>query len=208
VSANLTVPQVWIGALVTIGLWTWLIDRQNPVFELLQHLYIGLSFAYSIALQWHSYLKPALVKLEHGQWAYVVPVLLGLMIYTRYFKPVDFLSRWAVAYFVGYGAGYVLAFQPAVFLGQVSGSFVHLWGSDAGAVLAKNWLFFLLLVASLAYFLFTVSRERGVVRYGSGIGRYAIMIALGAGFGATILYRYSLLFGRVYFIFHDWLRLV
>jgi hypothetical protein len=200
--------QVWVDGLVTLGLWSWLIDRDNPIFEFCQYLYIGLSFAYAIALQYANYLRPVLIKIEGGQLAYIIPIILGLMIYGRYFKGLDFLGRWSLSFFVGYGAGYVLAFTPAVFLGQLSGSFLKLWGTKTAAAAINDWILLITLLAAIGYFFFTVSRERGLMKPTSALGRYIIMIGLGAGFGATILYRYSLLFGRVYFVFHNWLHLV
>lgn len=205
----MTGAQATVAALSTIGLWTWLYNRENVVFEVVQNLYIGLTFAYGIALQYADYLRPALQRLQHGQWTILLAIALGLMLYCRYFKPVEFLGRWSVSYFVGYGAGYVLAFTPAVFLGQVNGSFTRLWGGATPAgTLASDWVFFLALLAALIYFFFTISRRNPVVGAGVGVGRYVIMLALGALFGSTVLFRYSLLFGRVYFIFHTWLHVV
>jgi hypothetical protein len=204
----MTVAQDWVAALATIGLWSWLIDRQSPVFDMVEYLFIGLALCYTIALQYSDYLLPALKEIGKGQWALIIPILIGLLIYARFFKSIEYLSRWAVSYFVGYGAGYVLAFTPAVFLGQVSGSFFKLWGSQPGAVTAENWIIFIVLIACLLYFFFTVNRSGALMKGGTLLGRYAIMAALGFTFGATVLYRYSLLFGRVYFIFHTWLHVV
>lgn len=206
----MTTGEVWVGALVTLALWTWLLDRSNPVFNLVQYLYIGLSFAYGIALQYDDYLKPNLVKVGQGQWTLVIPIIIALLLYLRYSKSFNYMSRWSIAFFVGYGAGYVLAFQPHVFLGQIAASFAPLWGSvpGGGAAIIRNWIILLVLLATLMYFFFTVRKDNKLVSPGSTIGRYAIMVALGSGFGATILFRYSLLFGRVYFIFHTWLHIV
>ncbi len=204
----MSVAQDWVAALTTIGLWSWLIDRESPVFDMVQYLFIGLALCYTIALQYSDYLLPALKKVGTGEWALIVPMIIGLLIYAKFFRSVDYLSRWAIAYFVGYGAGYVLAFTPAVFLGQVSASFFRLWGNQPGAVTAANWIIFLILICALLYFFFTVKRDGALMKGGTLIGRYAIMAALGFTFGATVLYRYSLLFGRVYFIFHTWLHIV
>jgi hypothetical protein len=199
--------QAWIAALVTIGLWSWLYNHQSPIFEMVQYLYIGLSFAYSISLEYSNYVRPTFAHIVAGQWTLVIPIVIALLMYMRYFKATDYLSRWALSFFVGYGAGYVLAFQPAVFLGQIAGSFYQLWGAS-GAVVARNWISLVLLLASLLYFFFTVRRQQPVVKYGGRFGRYAIMAAFGATFGSQILFRYTLLFGRFYFLFHNWLHVV
>lgn len=202
----MSVTQDWVAAITTIGLWSWLIDRENPYFDMIQYLFIGLAFAYDIGINYADYLRPNLVKIGQGQWTLIIPIILGLLVYARYFKQIDYLGSWGLSFLVGYGAGYVLAFQPAVFLGQVSASFYKLWGVN-GAVAAKDWITLLLLLCGIVYFFFTVKKERFVGGV-SQVGRYAIMLALGTGFGSTILFRWSLLFGRVYFIFHTWLHVV
>ncbi len=62
-------------------------------------------------------------------------------------------------------------------------------------------------ITSIFYFYF--SREhRGGLGILSKIGITFIMVAFGASFGYTIMARVSLLIGRIYFLFHDWLHLV
>jgi len=204
----MSTAQIWIAALVTIALWFWLYDKKSPVFEMAQYLYIGLSFAYGIAIEYSNYLQPNLALIGKGHWTLVIPILIGLLLYLRFVKSVDYLARWSLAFFIGYGAGYVLAFQPAIFLGQLTGSFYQLWGNKTSGISLNNWISLILLLATVAYFFFTVRRDRGAVRSASQLGRYAIMVAFGTTFGAQILFRYTLLFGRVYFIFHNWLHVV
>ena len=40
------------------------------------------------------------------------------------------------------------------------------------------------------------------------VGLVFVMIAFGAAFGYTVMSRISLLIGRAYFLFHDWLGLI
>ena len=204
----MSVAQVWVAALVTLGIWTWLYDRKNPIFDLVQYLYIALSLAYGAALAFSDYIRPVFLRLVHGEWWLAIPFLIGLLLYTRYLRGWQHVSDWSVSFFVGYGAGYVLAFSPAVLLGQVSASFVHLWGSQSLGTTIDNWILVLCLMAALAYFLFTVDRRRPLVRATTAVGRWAIMLALGTGFGSQIINKYSLQFGRVYFLFHNWLHIV
>jgi len=182
------------GVLFTIAVWTYLY-KENPIWRLAEHIYIGLATAWSIGYYFYSYVKPTIMDdiLTQHHWLYIVPVVLGLMMYLRYFPSVAWLARYPMAFWVGYGAGYGLAFSFAPMLTQVTRTFVQLNSFN-------NIVLWLAVVTGLMYFFFTVNRENAVVKYGSLIGRYFIMVGLGAAFGNTVLYRYNLFIDRARYV--------
>ena len=62
-------------------------------------------------------------------------------------------------------------------------------------------------ITGIIYFFF--SREhKGVFGGFAKVGIWFLMVAFGASFGYTIMARVSLLIGRLFFLLHDWLRLI
>jgi hypothetical protein len=63
------------------------------------------------------------------------------------------------------------------------------------------------LLFTLFYFFFSIEHKgpAGVV---SKVGIAFLMVSFGAAFGYTVMARISLLIGRTYFIFHDWLHII
>jgi hypothetical protein len=62
-------------------------------------------------------------------------------------------------------------------------------------------------LTGLIYFYF--SREhKGVFGGAAKIGVYFLMVTFGASFGYTVMSRMSLLIGRLYFLFGNWLGFV
>jgi hypothetical protein len=62
-------------------------------------------------------------------------------------------------------------------------------------------------LSTLVYFFF--SREhKGILGSVARTGVFYLMIAFGASFGYTVMARISLLFGRLHFILHDWIRVI
>ena len=59
-------------------------------------------------------------------------------------------------------------------------------------------------VATLSYFIFTV-RSTPVL---AEAGKWVIMVTLGAAFGSGIMGRISLLIGRIFLVFKDWIPLI
>ncbi len=194
-------PQVWVAALFTLCFFTFLY-KENLIFRTVEHIYIGLTAAYTVGLAYHSRVLPTIQTdlLERGYWSYVIPILLGLLIYTRYFPQVAWLARYPLSFWVGYGAGVVLAFQVGPLMGQLV-AMMRTW-ADLNAFLL--WAFSM---CALIYFFFTIKRENPAVGYPAWLGRWVIVIGLGAAFGNTVLYRWNLLIGRMNFLLFDWLGL-
>ena len=192
---------VWVAALLTLAVFTYL-WRDNAVWRFVEHLYLGLAAGYGIGYTWHNFLLPVLagdvVRSHH--WYWLLPLALGALIYARYVRGLEWLARFPIALWVGYGAGYVVAYLPRTLLRQVSSSFLSL-GS------LNNLVIVACLVGGLVHFSFTLPRDRAVVRHAAAFGRWSILVALGASFGSAVLYRFSILYGRFDFLLHTWMHL-
>ncbi|MDP2871008.1 MAG: hypothetical protein Q8P31_00465 [Bacillota bacterium] len=201
----MSTTQIWIAALGTLALFSFL-WKENPAYRFVEHIFIGLTAAHVVVMNYDSYIKPVWRDsvMRDGKYVLIIPFLIGLLIYTRYSKSINWLARIPMSLLVGYGVGYTLAFNPLPFLRQVTDNFVKFQGKTA-TITANNVLFFVMSMAGLAYFFFTVSREKYGLQYISTLGRYTIVIALGASYGSTVQGRISLLLGRMQFLLKDWL---
>ncbi len=194
--------QKWIAALLTLALFSYL-WKENPVYRFAEHIMVGLASAHAMVMSWDNYLKPTLTDTipKQGQYHLIIPAILGILIYARYTKQYQWVARIPMSFWVGWGIGYTLSFVPRSFLLQVTDSFIALDSVD-------NVLFFVLLVCTIVYFMFTVKKEGTAAGVVSTVGRYAIMIGLGASFGNTVQGRVSLFLGRIQFLLGEWLGLV
>lgn len=194
-------PAVWTGALLSLAVLSYLY-KDNPAWRVAEHLYVGLAAGYALGYTWQNYLRPVVIAriFDRGELVWLLPVALGLAIYTRYVPGWAWLARFPVGIWVGYGAGYVLAYLPRIVLGQVIGSMVPLTG-------VRNVLLLVCLLGGFATFVFTLPDRPGALRVAGSVGRYAILIALGVAFGGAVLYRFTLLYGQIHFLVHTWLGL-
>lgn len=185
---------VWTAAFMTVAVLSYLY-RENSLWRAVEHLYVGLAAGYGVGYVWHNFLRPVLLEAlwANGQWSYLFPLSLGFLVYLRYLPRYAWLARIPLAIWVGYGAGYILAYAPRTLVEQVAGSFLPLKSLDNVLVVAA-------LLGSLAYFFFTLPRQHPVLRWASAVGRWSILVALGASFGSAVLYRYNILFGRIAFL--------
>ncbi len=198
----MTETQITIAALVTLGSVTFLFWKDNPIFTFLEHVSLAGSAAYIAGNTYHRYIVPTVRDdiIGEGELIWILPCILGLLIYFKYSSSLAWVARYPMSFWVGYGAGYTLAYMIAPMLTQVRASFFNINSINALIV-------FVTFVTGLLYFVFTIKREGNVMTPITSIGRYGILIALGASFGSTALYRFNLFVGRTMFVMFDWLKL-
>jgi len=199
----------WLQALFTILLVS-VVFKDNPAYRFAEHTYVGLYAGYGVALAFFNYIRPNVQDrlLANKEYIFIIPIVIGLLMYTRYIKPVAWLSRYTISFNLGIGTGYVLSknFKP-YFVDQIRATFLQLWGTGDWWKTVSNWIYVVGVVSSLVYFLFTL-QKKGVQGRISMVGRVVMMVAFGAAFGNTVMARVSLFLGRMQFLLGDWLHLI
>ncbi|MBE3519330.1 MAG: hypothetical protein IMW97_03385 [Firmicutes bacterium] len=195
------------GSICIIMAWSYLF-KESDVYYFAEHLFVGLTVARGLTYTFENQLKPLILKdiAEKGQWSLLIPVVIGLLIYCWFFKGLRWVARITMGFWIGYGAGYTLAFSPPVYLKQVFDTFTPF--IKDGRFNFEGVLYFLVVITALMYFLFTVKKESGVLKYGSMFGRYALMVAFGSAYGSITMAYLSLVIGKLQVIFKDALHLV
>jgi len=210
---------LWVAALLTLAIYSFLYG-DNPIYKFSEHIFVGVSAAYGAAIVYHQALIPKLVQpLSEGLiqpllasdvsaivWTkatLVIPGILGVLIFGRFFRGYQWLSRWPIAFVMGLGAGLSIprSIQSLV-LKQMHGTMQPVWPLTGGGF--DNLLLIVGVVCTLAYFYFSLP-HRGVMGGLSRAGIWFLMIGFGAGFGNTVMARISLLIGRLEFLLYEWL---
>jgi hypothetical protein len=147
---------VWVGALLTLCVFSFLY-KDNPFYRFAEHLFVGVSAGYVIILRFWTVIvtnlwNPLLLAFKgsgvnpanHGMFAaeqgdyrgwLLIPGLLGLMLFTRLFSRISWVSRWSLALIIGVYAGLkTTGAAQADFVAQVQASLQPLWvpGHTAG----------------------------------------------------------------------------
>lgn len=195
----------YLAATLTIAILSFLY-KDNPFYKLAEHIYVGVSAAFWVIYFWAFDLKPMLIDRflqETGweKWILILPAFLGILMLTRFFPKISWVSRIPLAFTIGIGAGLGIT-------GSIQGFLLPQIGAT---ILPLNSINNLLLVvgvlSTILYFYF--SRElKGPLRAGFRLGIIFIMVAFGASFGYTVMARVSLLIGRIFFLLSDWLRVL
>ena len=219
--------SVWVAAFLTLCIFSFLY-KDNPFYKFAEHLFVGVSAGYYIMLNFWTVLVPnlgePLLASFHGKgvvaaregmfnaslgdyrgWL-LIPALLGVLLFTRLFGKIGWMSRWPLAVIIGVFAGLkTTGYAQGDLVAQIEGSLQPLWtGNPATTINAI--IFTIGLLTSLLFFFY--SREpRGAFGIVSRIGIGFLMVGFGAGYGYTVMSRVSLLIGRFQFLLGDWLGL-
>jgi hypothetical protein len=199
---------IWIQAFVTIALLS-ILFKENEIYDWVVHGYIGMFAGYQVCVQFFQFIRPSVQTrmIAEGKWFYIFPIIIGLLIYARYLKPVAWLARYNLAFLVGISSGYVLSTNfKALFIDQIRATMLPLWVPGKGFQTFSNWVMVVFVVCTLGYFVFSIKRS-GFHGGVSRVGRIALMIGFGSAYGNAVMGRMSQFLGRIMFLLHDWLHL-
>ncbi|MGQ9663905.1 MAG: hypothetical protein ACUVQ3_01575 [bacterium] len=200
---------VWISSLLTLCIFSF-IFRDNPFYRFAEHLFVGTSAGYLIALSYHNVVYPNLVVplFGKGQIIYCIPLILGILYITRFIPQISWLVRIPISFLLGWGSGVVIpATLQTDVIKQIQGTMLTRelftrWDNALWAVLILIGV-----IATLIFFFF--SRERkGIIKPIANLGIIFIMLGFGASFGYTVMARISLLIGRLQFLLGPWLGII
>ncbi|MFH0802234.1 MAG: hypothetical protein V2A78_07600 [bacterium] len=236
----LTASQViglWIAGFLTLFIFSFLY-RDNPFYKFAEHLYVGVSAGYMMSVDFWNVLKPNLIdrlatavssavsgRIFTKECLYLIPAVLGILMLSRLFPKIGWISRWPLAFIVGVTAGINIVYSmQAQILKQIEATILPLWVkapphlvqlkiaslqlfSFTSAVdlsqTVFNWLVVIGVCCGLIYFFFSME-HRGFFGGASRVGIWVLMIAFGAAFGYTVMARVSLLIGRILFFKNEW----
>lgn len=213
-----TIDILWtlLAGIVTVAIFSFLY-RDNPAYKMAEHIAVGLSVGFLVVTYYYNVFKPKLWDnvLFDGQYDYLIPLFFGLILFTRFIPKIGWLSRWAIAFYIGGFSGVAIpqTLEGRV-LTQAEGSVRSLVSIDPtntsfGNIVASLDATFLVVgtLACLVFFFFSVEQKGAVGRF-AYFGRLCIMAGFGASFGYTVMARVSLLIGRIQFLTREFAEAV
>ncbi|MFH1227094.1 MAG: hypothetical protein V1701_04210 [Planctomycetota bacterium] len=215
---TLTTTQIfeaWLAVGCTLMIYSFLY-KDNPIFKLGEYIYVGLTAGWGLCSAWFMVVWPDLVHplsraignifgaklgkpLEPNETLWlVIPLILGILMLTRFSQKIGWLSRYTFAFIVGSVSGMSIPLMVSADLfKQMVPTLQPLWGEGMNAFQTFNAVLILVgVVKVLIYFFFSVE-HKGIVKGIARIGIFYMMIAFGAAFGYTVMARESLAIGRI-----------
>jgi hypothetical protein len=193
-----------VGFLLTLSVFSYLL-RDNALFRLAIHIFIGVAAAYVSAVIWYNVIWPQLLlPISSGNLSgillAIIPLLLSILLLFKAFPRLAQAGSPALAFMVGVGAA--IAIGGAIvgtIVPQVLASINSLGPQAAQPGPSDAWMnsinggvLLIGTLSSLAYFHFSTRRKdnqpsarAGWIEEIAGIGRIFIAITLGAIFAGV-----------------------
>jgi hypothetical protein len=200
------------------------ISLMRALYRFAAYILIGVTLGYAAIVAWHSVLSPRLLlRLESGQWWYLVPLALCLLLLTKARRSWSGAGNVTLAFVFGVGAALAVGGAlTGTLLPQVQAAFVSLNPAHYEGLVAQEGGLSLIFVTNAALvtlgtvctllaFSYTVGTPRdgagpgrrlvdGIVQVASGFGKVFIMFTVGALLATTSISLLSALVDRIRFL--------
>ncbi len=201
-------PWVWVAAIGSIAVFSS-VFKDNAVYKAAEHIFVGSGAGYALSQAYRNIViqgwRPVIAD---GRWMLIVPLLLGLLLYSRFIKAYEWLSRWSMALLIGVGTGIsIYGVYNSQLLAQIRATMVPLYVAGDWAATRDNLILVVGVIGVLFYFLFTV-RVKAPLKYITTFGRVMMMITFGVSFGNVVMGRISLMLGVLETVYGKWLGLL
>jgi len=177
--------------------------KDNPIFRIGQQAIIGATMAHYILLNFKSALNNAVLPMLSGTWWLFIPLLLGVLMYTRLKNDIAWVARYPTGVLVGVGTGVMIAGTlRGQIIDQAKNTVIDLTNSVVSGNMTgmiNTLLIAIGVVTAISFFTFT--REHvGVLGISAKIGRIFLMVSLGANWSGEIVWYLTQLIGRLSWI--------
>lgn len=181
------------GVILTLCIFSFLI-KDNPFYKFAERLVAGVAAGYWTMLVYHTNFRDKVIlTMQNGQFAYVIPILLGIGMWMRFSRKRSWISRYSIAFYIGISTGVSIpVYMYTAIFKQMSATIIPF-------NTVTNVLVIVGVMCSLFYFFFSKAHT-GAFGVVSKIGIYTLMVGFGAGFGLTVMGRVALLVQRIIYM--------
>jgi hypothetical protein len=219
---------LWTTLAVSLTLCTFsFLYRDNPFYKFSESLFVGVSAGYFVIILWYNGLVPTLFDhiwmnpdqhwyqiwrggwwsgLVTGKWWYIIPGILGLLMWFRFSRKKGWISRYPIAFYIGIATGAAIPLEMQNRVSRQLANTLIKPDFAAGFISGISDIVIIIgVICGLFYFFFSVA-HKGSFGAVAKLGIYILMVGFGASFGYTVMGRISLFIERVQSI-RDWVQM-
>lgn len=187
-----------IGTLFIIATMSML-WKDNVFFRFGQAAVMGASIAHYTFMNFQSVHNNAIKPILAGNVLFIIPLILGLLMYSRLSSEISWLAKYPTSVLVGVGTGVMIA-------GSLRGQIIdQVKQTILDAFTGLNGILILIgVVTAFSFFIFT-KEHTGALGTSVKIGRVFLMISLGANFSGELVWYLTQMIGRLMYILNEFI---
>jgi len=196
------VIAAFAGSFLTLSVLSML-WKDNPCFKFGQQGIIGIVIANSVLVNMKSLFDTGIKPLVAGRIVLIVPLVLGLLLYTRLSKEYAWLSKYPTSAMVGVGTGVmIMGTLRGQVIDQVKKTVLDVFTATDAMGTFNCILIFIGVVSSIAFWIFT-KEHTGGLGIVSKIGRIYLMVSLGANWAGEHVWYLTQVLARLAFVYDN-----
>jgi hypothetical protein len=189
--------ELLISSVVILMVLTFLY-KENPVYRLAEYIAISISSAVLFVSAWRNIEKFGYNSVIGGNYVYILGIILGLLLYTRFIPRYDYLSRYGISVLVGVSFGLsVTGTIRSQILDQIIATAESPLTGVPIMTAFSNLILIIIVITGVVYFIYSLYGTRGTGRQSpifdgmTRIGRYGLMLAFGTMLGNMVMDRFA-----------------
>lgn len=203
------VIKLYIQVILTLLVFSW-IYKETFLYRIAEHIFVGVGVGHYFVQAIDNIYKYGILDIMSGNFLSIIAIGIGILYWSRYLKGYTWLERIPVAVLVGFGIGMTMrTVVQANLVNQIRSTILPLLPNTNVTVYKaiNNWLVLILAASGLIYLAFTRSEETKTLKIPTTLGRWALLAALGAGFGGAVMGRITMYLDRLIFLLNTFLGL-
>jgi hypothetical protein len=187
---------VSIAAILALMIYT-ILYRENPAFRLGEHILVGATVGNAVVQAVFQIQNVAITKFQKGMETgdvtgilYIIAIILGILLYFQFSSKYRYVSKISIALMLAVGLSLSIRGLISVnVVGQIIGAMQPLNS-------VQNIVYLIGVVCVLLYFVYE-KKVSNIIGPLPKIGRYVLMMTMGAYFANVLMGRVSLVIGTL-----------
>lgn len=182
-----------------------LIAGDNFLFRWSTRVVIGFSVIHALiwGIYWSN--RYAIEPIMQGELIWIIPLLLGLMMYTRLTKNYAWISKYPMGLQLGVGFGVVtVSMVRSQILDQIRMTITDITGATSAYALLNGILVLIGTITVISFFFFT-REHTGILGKSAYIGRIFIMSSIAVIWAGDYIWAMSMMAGQLQYLIKEFL---
>lgn len=178
----------------------------NVYWKICEHMFLGFAAGYTVMIASQTLQSNLFAKIGQGEIIFLIPLILSIMLYSRFVKQASWLNRYPIALLVGVGTAISMrTIVDAMLIKQITSTIINpfatgkdIVGSPATPI--NNIFVILGVVLVIFYFVFWEMKwmKNPVINNARKLGILILMSAFGVYVANSLVMRVSRLGGRFF----------
>lgn len=185
---------MFIQALMVIAVWSYMY-KDNLLTRFSAQIVVSTSTVFFFLSNYQNVINQRVIPMFQGEYLNIIPIILGLLLFTRLFKGYGWMSSYSYAVALGLGTGATLTtLIPGSVITRITDTIMMPFNAKTMTDQLGGWVTIIGVIFSLSYWLFTVEFT-GNKAYVLKIGRVFLMCSIGMLYAEDVLWSQSLFVG-------------